>query len=147
MVLFDRKRLHNKNLLSLYHIFYYLYVLCLKKKIEDLLSSIYHLVHEARNEQKIISYNSNNLEIKKNRFFNDTNKKKVFIEKNDSDSLNNLDFIKDNKKQTQELEITDSEIINKFKFSLENWSRTNLKNLLKDEFTILSKKIIDSKLK
>ena len=51
-----------------------------EKNIEDLLGSIYNLVQEARNEQKIISYNSSNQEIKKNKFFDDdTNQKKVFI--------------------------------------------------------------------
>ena len=119
-----------------------------EKNIEDLLGSIYNLVQEARNEQKIISYNSSNQEIKKNKFFDDdTNQKKVFIEKSDSYLGNKMNIVKDNEKHNEETEIIESKIISKFKFNLENWSRKNLKNLLEDEFIFLSKKIIDSKLK
>ncbi len=119
-----------------------------EKNIEDLLGSIYNLVQEARNEQKIISYNSSNQEIKKNKFFDDdTNQKKVFIEKTDSYLGNKMNIVKDNEKHNEETEIIESKIISKFKFNLENWSRKNLKNLLEDEFIFLSKKIIDSKLK
>ena len=95
-----------------------------EKNIEDLLGSIYNLVQEARNEQKIISYNSSNQEIKKNKFFDDdTNQKKVFIEKTDSYLGNKMNIVKDNEKHNEETEIIESKIISKFKFNLipKNW--------------------------